>query len=231
MLDEQGVERDPVLRRHHAAEGLLGGFRGLRPHDAEPIRDPVHVSIDRDRRESVTEDQHAVRGLGAHPRQRGELLVGRRHAPPEPSEDLGRAISDRRRFRAIEADAPDQGDEGGRRGPGQRRSVRELREQPRARTVGHLVAGALRQDRADQHLERVLGVVAQVRPPPVAGVVERGEPVEHRDPVERARVAHTVPLRAGGGRAGPSRGASVPGSERSGSSFPPCASRSSSPIR
>jgi hypothetical protein len=226
VLDEERVEGDPVRgidARRQRAFGLLGGPG---PDHAEPVGDAVHVGVDGDGGDPVAEDEHAVRRLRPDPRQRDERVVRPRHGPAEPVEDRGRGRPDRPGLGMVEPRPPDQRlDPVGRRG-GERRRVRVPREQPRARDVGRLVPGALGQDRADQHLERVLRVVAQVRAPPVARVVERREAVEDRLPVERGRRG-TRAHAGGSGR----RTVSVPGSLRSGSSAPAPSRRISSPTR
>jgi hypothetical protein len=224
VLHEQRVERDPVRLGHDALERRFGLLGRRRPDHAEPVRDPMHMGVDRDRRSAVPEDEHAVRGLRAHPGQRRELFVGRRDLSAEPVEDLRGARPDRPRLRPVEPDLSDQRLEIRGVRPGEGRGVGEPGEQPGARDVRLLVPRPLGEDRSDQHLERILGVVAQVRASPIAGVVERRQPVEHGDPIEARRVAHVDPFPAGGA-------VSTPGSERSGSSFPPCAVRSSSPIK
>jgi hypothetical protein len=159
VLYEERVERYPVRLRENAAEGLLGLLGRFRSNDAETVRDPVDMRVDGDRGQSVPEDEHAIRRFRADPRERGELLERRRDLTPEALEDLGGTGADRPRLRAIEPDVADQGFEGLRGRPRERRGVGELREESGARPVGHLVPGALRKDRPDQHLERIFGVV------------------------------------------------------------------------
>src|SRR3989441_408278 len=48
--DEQFVDVEPVLLRHGPHEAPLRRFRRLRPHEAEPIADPVDVGVRRDAR-------------------------------------------------------------------------------------------------------------------------------------------------------------------------------------
>ena len=230
MLDEERVHGDPVLPGEHLAQALLRLLRRPSADDAEPVRDPVDVGVDRDRRLSVAEDQHAVRGLGSDPGQRQQLLHRAGHLARESREDLARAVPDRAGFGVVESRLPDQRLDRRRSCAGQSRRVREPREQAGARDLRRRVPSALGEDGADEHLERVLRVVAEVRRPPVPGVVERGEPVEHRHPIERTSGRHRPPLRFVGAAAGSGRGP-VPGSDRSGSSFPPWVARASSPIR
>lgn len=231
MLDEERVERQPVPLGEPAAQRRLGRLGRIGPHDPEAVREPVDVGVDRDPRDPVAEDQHAVRRLRADARQRRELRERPRDGPSESIEDRPGAGADDPGLRPVEPHRVDPAFHLERGGRGERRGVREPREQARRRDVRLLVPRPLREDRPDQDLERVLGVVAQVRPPPVPRPVERREPVEELLPVERRgrRRAHgRAPGRAGA--AAPPGAVSVPGSERSGSSAA-SAGRTSSPIR
>jgi hypothetical protein len=233
MLDEQRVERYPVRLGQRFSQPNLGLLRGPCADHAEAVRDAVHVGVDRDRWDPVAEDEDAVRGLGPHAGQRQQLLQCPGHDAPEPLEHRGRARADRARLGVVEAGTVDQRFYRARRGAGETRGIGVPREEPRARDVRRFVARPLGEDRPDQHLERVLRVVAEVGRPPVARVVERREGVEDRLPIEGARVGHPGPL-AGPRVRGTSTGSGLgpaPGSERSGSSEPPCASRRSSPMR
>lgn len=236
MLDEERVDRDPVLRVDRARERPLGLLGGPGPDDAEPVRDPVDVRVDRDRGDPVPEHEHAVRRLGPDPVEGGQLLERPGHHPAEPLEKVPGDLAEDAGLRVVKARAPDERLDLGDRGAGQGRGVRESGEQERARHVGRLVARPLGEDRADEHLERVLRVVPKVGGPPVTGTVEHRETVEQRLPVEsgvahgRVRWRGTRP-----GRVGPRSGSGsvsgrepvTPGSERSGSSVDPLGRRSS----
>ena len=226
VLDEQGVERDPVASIEDALERRFGLLGGLRADGPEPVRDPVDVRVDRDRGDPVAEDEHAVRGLGPDRGQAHELRVRPRNDAAEAAQQFARAGPDRARLGMIETGGPDERFDRRRARRGERGGVRVPGEEGRARPVGVGVAGPLREDRSDQHLERVLRMVPQVRRPPVPGAVQRPEPVEDDLPVDR---------RCGGGfhadRPARAETAVVPGSERSGSSAPSPADRFSSPIR
>ncbi len=160
MLDEQRIEGDPVAPVEEFAEPGLGLLGPVRADDPQPIRDAVDVGVDRDRRDPVREDEHAVRGLRADPRQRGQLVERRRDRPPEPVEERARAVPDRARLDVVESGPTDQGFDRPGRGAGERRGVGVAGEQARRRDIGVLVARALGEDRSDQDLKRVLGVVA-----------------------------------------------------------------------
>lgn len=234
MLDEERVERDPVPSVEDRAEPFLGLGRGPGAQDAEPVRDAVDVGVDRDRGDRVAEDEHAVRRLRADAGKRYEGVVGARDLAPEPLEDRPSALADHAALRPVESGRADQRLHLVRRGTGERARVGEPGEQPGRRNVGVRVPGALREDRADQDLEGVLRVVAQVGGAPVAAPVERREAVEDLLPEFRGRggAAHARDLRAGrsGGGLGASDRPARPGSERSGS--PSSASpRTSSPTR
>ncbi len=95
MLDEQRVHRDPEARVHAFPEGRLGLLGSAGPHDAEPVRDAMHVSVHRYRRDAVPEDQNAVGGLRSDAGKRGEFLEGPGHDAAETVEDLLRARPDR----------------------------------------------------------------------------------------------------------------------------------------
>lgn len=160
MLDEEGVERNPVPLGHHFPE-LRFGLRGsTRPDDAEAIRDSVNVGIDGDRRDPVAEHQDAVRGLGTNAGERDELVIRPGHDTAETREELLGDRSNDPGFRMVEAGRPDEGLDLGLAGPGQRPRVRKFGEQLVARPIGVLVPSPLREDRADQNLERVLRVVS-----------------------------------------------------------------------
>ena len=226
MLHQERVQRDPVPGRDRPPQLRLGLLRALGADQPEPVRDPVDVGVDRDRRDPVAEDQDAVRGLRSDPGKARERREVARHRPLEPRQDLRRAAADRARLRAVESRAPDQRlDLLDRRG-GERLGGTEPREKGGARDVGRLVPGALGEDRPDQDLERVLGVVPEIGDPPVAGAVVPAEPVEDRGPREpRGRHGRPAPI----GSPGPAR----PGSERSGSSrsAPGVRARRTSPTR
>ncbi len=238
MLDEQRIERNPVLRVDDRPQRLLGLFGALRAYHAEAVRDPVDVGIDGNGGDPVAEDEHAVRGLGTDAGERRELLVGTGDDPVEPGEQGARAVAHDAGLHVIESRRPDERLDRGGAGRGERRRVRVPCEQEGARAVGVRVLRPLGEDRPDHHLERVLGVVAQVRTAPVARAVERRQPVEHRFPFgrpETRRAAHRrARVRAGapGRPSSPAStfgGAPSPGSERSGSSW--SAPRRSSPTR
>jgi hypothetical protein len=235
VLHEERVEGDPVRRVDRRAQGGLGLLGGPRPYDAEAVCDPVDVGVDRDRGDAVAEDEHAVRRLRPDPGKGRQGLERAGHLAAEPLEDLLRDRADDARLHPVEPRRADPGlDRGGAR-PREGGGIRVPREEPGARRVGVGVPGALGEDRADQHLERVLGMVAEVRPPPVAGPVERGEPVEdllpfgRAEPYARSHRCALGRLRAGAG-VGPDAGDASPGSERSGSSSL-AGSRRSSPTR
>ncbi len=232
MLDEQRVQRDPVARVDHRAQPRLGLLGGPGPHDAEAVRDPVYVGVDGDRGDPVAENEDAVGGLRADAGQARELGERPGHHAAEPREDRLGAVADRPGLRPVETDRPDQRPDLGRAGRRERPGVGEPGEQRRGGDVGLLVARALREDRPDEDLERVDGVVAQVRDAPVARPVERRQAVEDPLPVGRGAARGGHPELAGSGRpsdgaAGRAGGGPVPGSERSGSSCGPSPRRSS----
>ena len=230
MLDQERVHRDPEAGVDPCPQARLGLLRGPALDDAEPVGDPVDVGVDRDRRDPVAEHQHAVRGLRPDAGERHELFERAGHGARVPGEDLPGAGADGPSLRPVEPYGPDEALELPRVRPREARRVREPREQTRAGNVGRLVPRPLGEDRADQHLERVLRVVAQIGSTPIPGPVERGEPVEQCLPVEnggRRGSAHVVSPR----RPGVGSGTGVrPGSLRSGSSAA-SGPRTSSPIR
>jgi hypothetical protein len=233
VLDQDRVDGDPVLRVDALPKRCLGLLGRAGTDHAEPVGDPVDVRVDRDRRDPVAEHEHAVGGLRADARERGELLEVPGNDPTEPLEDLAGHGPDHARFHAIEPRYADQGFDLARCGRRQALRVREPGEQARARDVGIGVAGALRKDRSDQHLERILGVVPQVRSTPVARAVELAQPVQQELPVERPRPGaprHGADLPLGRFAVPTAAGVVTPGSERSGSSSSP-SPRRSSPIR
>lgn len=235
MLHEQRVEGDPVLPREDLAQPRLGLLGRPGANDTEAIRDPVDVGVDRDRGNAVAEDEHAVRRLRPDRRERRQRFEGARHDPAEPGEDLPRARPDRTGLGVVEPRSPDQRLDRPGGGAGEGGRVGKAGEEPRAGRVGRLVPGPLGEDRPDQHLERILGVVPEVRGPPVPREVQLREPVEDRFPVGGGELAQRDRPRAAG-RGGLSVAASggrgpTPGSERSGSSGSPRTSRNSSPIK
>jgi hypothetical protein len=239
VLDEERVERDPVPFGDDLPQLCLRLYGGPRPHDPEPVRDAVDVGVHRDRGDRVAEDEDAVRGLGSDPPDRLELRERPRDDPAEPVADLACALADHPGLRMVEAGLPDQGFDLARIGGGEGGRVRVPGEQSGARDVGVRVAGALREDGADQHLEGILGVVPQVRTSPVAPAVERAQPVEELvppHPVRPREYGHDRPTvrrePAGGSTpAGSGTCSPRPGSERSGSSIASEAARKSSPTR
>ena len=233
MLDEERVDGDPEARVDPLAQRGFGLLGRPGPDDAEPVRDAMHVGVDRDRRDPVPENEDAVRGLGADTGEGGEFLEGPGNRATEPVEQLPGHRSEGPRLHAIEAGRPDEHLDFGRPRPGERRGVRESGEEASARHVGVRIARTLREDRTDEDLERVLGVVPQVRPSPVPCPVERAEPVEEAFPIERdegAFARHSVSFRGPAGSVATAAGDGAPGSERSGSSRSPDP-RTSSPIK
>ena len=128
MLDQERIDRYPEPGIDALPERSLGLLRGPGPNDAKTVRDPVHVSIDRDRRDAVAEDEDAVRGLGADPGERGELLEGPGDDPVEALEELARARSDHAGLDAVESGRPDEPLDLGGASVAERGSVREPRE-------------------------------------------------------------------------------------------------------
>ena len=233
MLDEEGVHGDPEPWVDPVPEGGLRLFGRPGPHDPEPVRDPMDVGVDRDRRDPVAKDEDAVRGLRTDPGKRDELVERAGDRAPEPLEELPRARPDHPGLHAVEAGRADERLHLRGAGAGEGRCVREAGEQPGARPVGVRIARPLGKYCPDEHLERVLGVVAQVRPSPVARAVERAQAVEQPFPVERragSPSGHRGPLSWEGTRTSGPVAAASPGSERSGSSRS-SAPRRSSPIR
>ena len=231
MLDEERVHRDPVAGVDPLPKRRLGLIGRTGPDDAEAVGDPVDVGVDRDRRDPIPEDQHAVRGLRSDARQRDERVVLLRDLAAEPVEDLASDPTDHPGLHPVEPGHPDQRLDLRRPSVGQGLRVREPGEQLRAGGIGVGVPRPLREDGADQDLERVLGVVAQVRAAPVAGMIERREAIEQPFPIELRgpgppRQPLALPSRPGVAGAT----AETPGSERSGSSVS-SAPRSSSPTR
>jgi len=226
VLDEQRVEGDPVGARHHARERPLRRFGRPRADDAEAVRDPVHVGVDRDRRDPVPEHEHAVRRLRADVRQAHERLKVPGDLAAEPVEERLGARPHAPGLHAVEPGRPDERLDRLGPGPRERAGIRVPREQAGARDVGVRVPGPLGEDRADQDLERVFRVVPEVRGPPVAGPIEGRQAVEDRLPRERYRRGPPHDCRP------PTAGTdSVPGSERSGSSGAAPSRRTSSPMR
>lgn len=208
MLDEQWIERDPIASVHPAAKGRLGLLRRAGADDPEPVRDAVNVRVDRDPRDPVAENEHAVRGLRSDGRKALELLQGPGDDPAVSVDQLARARDDRPSLGVVEPRPADERFDLGRARHGEELRARVLREEPSAGDVGRLIARPLGEDRADEHLERVFGVIAQVRHPPVTAPVECAEPIEDLRPGEGRDRAHR---RSAGG-------SGRPGSERSGSS-------------
>lgn len=232
MLDEQRVERQPERLGKDPAQLLLGLLGRVGADDPQAVRQPVHMGVHGNRGDPVAEDEDAVRRLRPDARERRQLGERPGDLPVEAVEQGPGARPHGPGFRTVEADRADQHLDLAAAGRGQRADVREPGEQPGGGHVRLLVPRPLGKDRPDQDLERVFGMVAEVGGPPVAGPVERREPVEEELPVEggRRRAGHP-PVPRGRGAAARGGGAvSVPGSERSGSSGASRARRSS-PMR
>jgi len=160
VLDEQGVDGDPVLRVDLRREVPLGLLGRPGPNDPEPVRDPVDVGVDRDRRYPVPEDEDAVRGLRADAGHRRELVERPRDRPLESVPDLDRDPTQHPGLRVVEPGAADQPLDLPHGSVGERIRVRIPGEEPFAGHVGRLVPRALREDRSDEDLEGILRVVA-----------------------------------------------------------------------
>jgi len=227
VLDEERVQRHPVPLGDDLPQDGLGLLGAPGPGDPQPLGDPVHVGVDRHRRDAVAEDKDAVRGLRSDAGERGQRGEFSWDGPPEPLEQRLGARPDRAGLGVVEADRADAPLDFGDRRAREAGGVREPAEQRGRGDVGLLVPGTLREDRADEHLERVLRVVAEVRPAPVPRVVERREAVQEPLPVDRGRAGRR---HRAGSRPATRRSVgrpSWPGSERSGSSLCPRGSRSS----
>jgi hypothetical protein len=232
VLDEERVDRDPVLPVDRPGEGPLGLLRSPRPHDPESVRDAVDMGVDRDGRDAVPEHEDAVRCLRTDAAQGRELRERPGHLPAEPVEDLTGDLADHPSLGVVEPRPADEGLDRRRGGTGERGRVGVLGEQEGARDGRRFVPGALGEDGAHQDLERVLGVVAKVGGAPVPGPVERREAVEQGFPVERALGHDDARRRLDVGEDGSPgertpAGRWTPGSERSGSSPTPDGRRSS----
>jgi hypothetical protein len=235
VLHEERVQRDPVAGVDDRAQPLLGLLGRPGPHDAQSVRDPVHVGVDRYRGDPVAEDEDAIGGLRADAGEARELGQGPRDFATEPPEDLLRAGADGPGLRSVEPHRPDERLDRRRAGRRERPGVGEACEQRGGGDVGLLVPRALRQDRPHQDLERIGRVVAEVGDAPIARPIERRQPVEDALPVGRrertgGQPALPAPARPGDDAAGREGGGPTPGSERSGSSLGP-SPRRSSPIR
>lgn len=235
MLHEERVERDPVARVDRLAQSGLRFLGRPRSDDTEPVRDAVDVGVDRYAGDPVAKHENAVGGLRADARERLELGDRAGDLPAEPLEQFAGALPDRARFRAVESDRPDERLDLRGPGRGERPHIREPGEQRRGRDVGLFVPGPLGEDRADEDLERVGRVVAEVGSSPVARAVERGEAVEDRLPVGRregpgGHALSPFRWRSVVGAAAEWGGGPSPGSERSGSSTG-ASERRSSPMR
>jgi hypothetical protein len=235
VLHEQGVERDPVALGEPGPQPFLGLLRRAGPNDSQPVRDPVDVGIDRDGRDSVAEDEDAIRGLRTDPGKGDELLERVGNLSGEPVEYRPSAGPEGPRLLPVESDDSDERLDLRRGSPRERRSIGIPREEPGRRDVGLLVAGPLGKNRSDQHLERVLGMIPQIRGPPIPYPVERRETVQEELPVEFGRTvsAHGALRGEFLGRTevgSVPRFGPMPGSERSGSSAS-WADRTSSPTR
>jgi hypothetical protein len=233
VLDQERVHGDPVPSVDRLPQRRLGLLRRARADDPQSVRDPVDVGVDGDRRDPVTEDENAVRGLRPDAGQGDQLIERLRNRSPEPLEDFAGDDPEHPRLHPVESGRADERLDLRATRPGEGPRIGEPGEQPRARDIGVRVPCPLGEDRSDEHLERVLGMVTQVRASPVPGVVERTEPVEQTLPVERSgrlRVRHPAPLRPPASTAVERLELETPGSERSGSSTS-SPSRRSSPTR
>ena len=235
MLHEQGVERYPEPARDDLSKARFRLLGGTRADHAEAIGDAMDVGVHGDRRNPVTENEDTVGRLRPYRGQRYELLEGLRNRPRETVEDFGRARAQRPSLGAIEPRTVDERLDLACGGSSERLRIGVAREEAGAGRVGRLVAGPLREDGADEDLERALRVVSKVGLPPIPGMVEGGEAVEHALPVDLRPLRHGALPRAGrwdgvGGSSATGRGPK-PGSDRSGSSLPPCSARRSSPMR
>ena len=107
--DEIQIDVRPPARIGRLVKRLLGFIGRARFHPAEPVGDAVHMGVDADVPAAfVGENQHQVRRLAAHARQREELLHGARRSAAEILEQLRAGRLDVARLVAIEAHRIDQ---------------------------------------------------------------------------------------------------------------------------
>src|SRR2546430_13459214 len=77
--DEQLVDVEPVLLRHCAHESSFRRLGSLRPHEAEPIADPMDVGVRRNARHAESVDEDAVGRLRADLGEFDQFLIGPGH--------------------------------------------------------------------------------------------------------------------------------------------------------
>ncbi len=219
MLDQERVQRNPVDPGQRPAQLRLGRLGRGGPDGAETVRDPVDMGVDGDPGEAEPEDQDAVRGLRADAGERRERLQRLGDPAAGVGEQPAGALPDVPGLGPVEPDRPDPALDLPERRGGQGGGVRIPLEERPGGAVGVRIPGPLGEDGADQDLERVDGMVPEVRDAPIPGAVAPGQPLEDPLPVDGGR-----PGRPHGRSPPEAAGAASPrsvGSERSGSSAGP----------
>ncbi len=93
VVDQCVVGPDPVAARDASAQVALGRLGRPPTAQAEPVRHPEHMGVDRERRDAEGGGEDDARGLAADAGQRLERLPPRRHAPPVAvDQDLGQGL-------------------------------------------------------------------------------------------------------------------------------------------
>src|SRR6266571_8631213 len=81
VSDKQIIEPDPIPARQFPAQSHFRIFRGFSSNVAEPVRNAVHVRVDRNSRLTKAERNDDVRRLASDSRQSEKVLHARRHLP------------------------------------------------------------------------------------------------------------------------------------------------------
>ena len=79
VSDKQIIEPDPIPARQFPAQSHFRIFRGFGSDIAEPVRNAVHVRVDRNSRLTKAERHDDVRRLASDPRQFEKVIHARRH--------------------------------------------------------------------------------------------------------------------------------------------------------
>ena len=155
--DEIQIEKRPPARVGGGVERLLGLLRRRRPHPPEAVGDAVHVRVHADVLAALERHDHHQRGgLASDARQRHEVLECRRHtAAVDGEQPPGRRLHVAGLV-AVEAHRVDQPLDLLDRQRGQRARRARPGEQAGRGRQGGGVLRARRQQRGDEHLERVV---------------------------------------------------------------------------
>ncbi len=143
-----------------AVQRLLGPIRRRCPDPAKTIGNAVDVRIHTDvLHAAIGENQHQVRRLAPDARQHQQLFHRHRHSTIEALDQHAAGCEHVPSLVAVEADRIDQPPDLGCGEPGHAGRRAGTPKEPRGRRSRRRVLRASREQRGDEHLKRIMGLI------------------------------------------------------------------------